>query len=115
MQDGVEEKISNWGISEAIRQGYVPNELRIIGVRDTFQFYVNDVPMPLCLKGENETSMWNTYEGPGVCLTSEPVFQYEDDTFAQGRIALAAGTFDGSAVTVVFDDLVVVGPGPVQR
>lgn len=107
---GVEEKISDWGVSAAIRQGKgVPNEIRIVAQDDAFRFFVNGQPMPLCLKGANKTSMW---AGPGVCYTDElrPVFQ--DRAFRQGRVALAAGTIDGSEVAVAFDDLLIVGPDP---
>jgi len=110
VQDGVQEKISDWGISEAIRQGNAPNVIRVVGQGETFRFYVNGEPLPLCLRGENETSMWATWEGPGVCYTDEPRPLFRDGTFAQGKIALAAGTIDGSAVSVLFDDVVIVGP-----
>ncbi len=112
VQDGVQEKISDWGITDVIAQGDTPNTLRIIARGDTFTFFVNDTPVPLCLKGENETSMWANWEGPGICFTDEPRLAYQDDTFKQGRIALAAGTIDGSDVRVAFDDLVIVGPDP---
>jgi len=113
IEGGVEEKISDWGTTEAIRRGVAPNRIRIVGEGDAFRFYVNDIWLPLCLKGENETSMWAGAEGPGVCLTDEPTMVFRDSTFTQGRIALAAGTFDGSEVAVAFDDLVIVGPDTV--
>lgn len=112
VQNGVQETISDWGITDVIAQGDAPNTLRVIGRGDTFTFYINDTLMPLCLKGENENSMWANWEGPGICFTDELRLSYEDDTFKQGRIALAAGTIDGSDVRVAFDDLVIVGPDP---
>ena len=105
IEDGMEEKISDWGVSDAIRE--TANEIRIVARGDAFQFYVNGQLMPLCLRGDNRTSMWSE---PGVCLTSDLQTEYHDGDFEQGRIALAVGTFDGSAVTVAFDDLVIVGP-----
>ncbi len=110
VQGGVQEKISDWGVSEAIRQGNAPNVIRVVGLGDTFRFFVNGEPLPLCLRGENETSMWATWEGAGVCYTDEPRPIFQDGTFGQGKIALAAGTIDGSAVSVLFDDVVIVGP-----
>lgn len=110
VRDGVQEKVSDWGMSSAIRLGAVANEMRVIGQGDEFRFFVNGEPVLLCLKGENQTSMWAYGEEPGVCLTDKPVDVYRDAAFAQGRIALAAGTIDGSAVTVAFDDLLIVGP-----
>ena len=112
VKNGVQEKISDWGQTAAIRQGVESNAIRIIARQDTFQFYVNNQIVPLCLKGENETSMWATWEGPGVCFTSTPTDVYHDATFKQGQIALAAGTIDGSEIEVLFDDLVIVGPQP---
>ncbi len=110
VRGGVQEKISDWGITSAIRLGHAPNEMRVIGQGDQFRFFVNGEPMQLCLKGDNQTSMWAYGEGPGVCLTDEPTELYRDADYPQGRIALAAGTIDGSAVTVAFDDLLIVGP-----
>ncbi len=109
VKDGIEEKISDWGVSDAIRE--TANEIRVVARGDTFRFYVNGQAMPLCLRGDNRTSMWSE---PGVCFTSDLQPEYRDDEFAQGRIALAVGTFDGSAVTVAFDDLVIVGPEPAD-
>jgi hypothetical protein len=112
VKDGVQEKISDWGVSEAIHQGRVPNEVRVVARGDEFRFFVNGQPMPLCLKGANETSMWASWEGPGICYTDELTYIYTDGSFKQGRVALAAGTIDGSAVAVAFDDLLMVGPNP---
>ena len=66
--------------------------------------------MPLCMKGENELSMWASWEGPGICFTDALRYVYEDGAFKQGRLALAAGTIDGSEIRVAFDDLVIIGP-----
>lgn len=106
--DGFQEKVSDWGQTEAIRQGNTPNEIRVVARGDEFRFFINGQPVPLCLKGQNRFSMW---QAAGVCVAGgdlTPV--YRDGTFKQGGIALAAGTIDGSDIEVVFDDLVVVGP-----
>lgn len=114
--DGVEEKISDWITFDAIRLSesmgtagvvYRPNEVRVVAVGDQFRFYVNGAPVPLCLRGENNESMW---AGPGECSTAQVTYIYEDAAFQQGAIALAAGTFDGSEIAAAFDDLVIVGP-----
>lgn len=110
VRNGVQERISDWGVSDAILQGDAPNEVRVVARGDRFRFYVNRTALPLCMRGENETSMWANWEGPGVCFTDEPRFEYVDSEFTQGRIALAAGTIDGSDVTVAFDDVVLIGP-----
>ena len=107
VRDGMTEKISEWIESEAIRMGTAPNELRVVAVGERFRFFVNGEPMPLCFRGNYENSMWLE---PGECLTSETAFVYEDGAFQQGRIALAAGTIDGSEVQIAFDDVVITGP-----
>lgn len=112
VRDGVQEKISDWGVTDLIRQGNVPNEIRVVGYGDEFRFFINGQPAPLCLKGENETSMWANWEGPGICYTAEPTDVFHDSAFAQGRIGLVAGTIDGSEVAVAFDDVIVTGPDP---
>lgn len=109
---GVQEKISDWGVTDLIHQGGAPNEIRVIGYGNRFLFYINGQPVPLCLRGENETSMWANWEGPGICYTAEPTTVFRDGAFAQGRIALAAGTIDGSDVVVAFDDVILTGPDP---
>lgn len=110
-QDGMFESVSVYGLSDVIHQGTVPNEIRILALGDTFQFFVNGQVMPLCLRGENNSSMWS---GPGVCLTDDLTDVYVDRDFGQGRVALAAGTSAdlSSEVVIGFDDLVIVGPDP---
>ncbi len=106
---GVQETISDWVTSDAIIQGEAANVVRVVARGDEFRFYVNGQAMPLCMKGENKNSMWTS---PGVCFTDELRYVYRDAAFDQGRVALAAGTIDGSEVQVAFDDLVIVGPAP---
>jgi len=114
--DGIEEIISDWGQTDAIHvsemvsggeMAHRANVIRIVGKGNRFRFWVNDQSLPLCMRGSNAVSMWSA---PGQCFTSEPVDEYVDSALGQGQIALAAGTLDGSAVTVAFDDLVIVGP-----
>jgi hypothetical protein len=114
MKDGVLEFVSNWGLTDITRQGVASNEIRVVALQDTFQFWVNGQLMPLCLRGENLTSMWDESQGPGACMTDELAYVYQDDDFEQGRIALAAGSSAdlSSAIVVGFDDLLIVGPQP---
>jgi hypothetical protein len=107
VEDGLQDKASEWNQTDAIRQG-AANEVRVIARGDEFRFFVNGQPVPLCLKGENRFSMWDP---PGVCVKGgELTTVYRDSAFKQGRIALTAGTIDGSDIEVAFDDLVIVGP-----
>ncbi|MBN1202606.1 MAG: hypothetical protein JXJ20_12205 [Anaerolineae bacterium] len=113
-QNGELEVISAWGITEVIRQGEQANTIRVLAYEDEFMFFVNDQLMPLCLRGENENSMWAEWEGPGICFTDDLTYSYRDESFSQGKIALTAGSsVDLSAdVVVAFDDVVITGPQP---
>jgi len=109
-QDGTLEVISNWGESESIHQGEATNEIRIVALGEQFRFFINGQPVPLCLRGENLTSMWRD---PGVCVEGgELTYIYKDDDFKQGRVALSAGSSVdlSEPVVVAFDDLVIIGP-----
>jgi hypothetical protein len=110
-QDGVFSEISAWGESDAIRQGKAANEIRVVARGDMFRFFINNQPVPLCLRGDNLTSMWT---GPGECYTDELTYTYRDSDFKQGRVALAAGSSVdlSEAVVVAFDDLIILGPDP---
>jgi len=109
VRGGVQERVSDWGFSDAIGQGEAANEVRVVARRDEFRFFVNDAPVPLCLRGENRTSMW---AAPGECFTDVLRWVYRDASFGQGRVALAVGTIDGSDIAVAFDDVLIVGPQP---
>lgn len=113
VQGDSQETISEWGLSDIVRQENAANTIRIVARGDTFWFFINGQPAPLCLKGEYENSDWNLFE-PGVCDTSEPTYVYHDDTFRQGRIALAAGSSSdlSAPVVIAFDDVLIVGPEP---
>ncbi len=113
VKNGWQEEVSVWGFPDpAVHQGDATNEIRVVAQGSAFRFFVNGQPVALCLKGNNKTSMW---AGPGACVDGgELTYIYEDHAFQQGRVALAAGTIDGSEVTVAFDDLVIVGPEAVQ-
>jgi hypothetical protein len=113
VENGIQDKVSDWGQTDAIRQGSdAANEVRVIARGDEFRFLVNGQPVPLCLKGENRFSMWRE---PGVCYEGgELTTVYRDSTFKQGRVALTAGTIDGSDIEVAFDDLVIVGPEALE-
>jgi hypothetical protein len=108
VKNDVQEEISVWNRSEAIRQGDSANEIRVVARGDEFRFFVNGQPMPLCFKGENLNSMWVD----GKCITSEATYVYKDSEFRQGGIGLVAGTIYGEVVAVAFDDLLIVGPDP---
>ncbi len=110
VKNEVQEVISDWGMSDSIHQENSANQLRVVALGDSFRFYVNDQPMPLCLKGDYANSMW---AGPGECRTSNLVYVYRDGDFHQGRVALMAGAsadLESGDIVVAFDDLLMVGP-----
>lgn len=110
VENEVQEVISDWGMSDSIHQGNGVNQIRVVALGDSFRFYVNGQPIPLCLKGEYANSMW---AGPGECRTSELTYVYRDDDFHQGRVALMAGAsadLESGDVVIAFDDLLMVGP-----
>lgn len=110
--DGVPVEESQWGASDLIDQTKTAHEIRIVARGSSFQFFVDGVLMPLCLRGNNLNSLW---QSPGVCWEGgELTTVYRDDAFSQGRIALAAGTWDGSDIRVAFDDVLIVGPEPLS-
>jgi hypothetical protein len=114
VENGIQATISDWGQMDVIRQGSdAANEVRIVARGDEFRFFVNSQPVPLCLKGQNRFSMWRE---PGVCVEGgELTNVYRDSAFRQGRVALTAGTIDGSDIEVAFDDLVIVGPEATEE
>lgn len=111
VKDGERTKVSEWGLSDLVKQNDAPNELRVVAHGDEFRFYLNGMPVPLCLRGENLNSMWE-WDDPTACLTDDLRFVYKDDSFVQGRIGLINGSLYGSEITVAFDDLIIVGPDP---
>lgn len=112
--NGVDEELSDWVISPAIRQGQAMNTIRVVGRGNTFTFFVNDTQLPLCLRNQG---IWNPAV-PGECLGADrtpipPVLELVDDAFPQGRIGLGARSFDESGVVIAFDNLIVCGPQPI--
>ena len=101
---GVDEALSDWAETPLIHPGQAANTIRVIAQGHTFEFFINDEQVPLCL------TLWNPAV-PGECIDSEPVMQLVDDTFPpQGRIGLGARSFDQGGVMVAFDNLLVCGP-----
>jgi hypothetical protein len=107
--DGRQEVISAWGRSAAIHSLEAANTLRVVAVEDTFRFFVNDEVLPLCPGSSTQPSVW---DAPGECASGDITFAYQDDTFPQGQIALAAGSGDDVSrpVVIVVDDVFVRQP-----
>lgn len=86
------------------------NEIRVIVRDQKFAFFVNGVPLPLCLKGTRRTSMW---VGEGCVEGNIFTYTFEDPDYRQGKIGLFVDrtpTSDPSyPVTIAFDNIVIVG------
>ncbi|MFQ3567171.1 MAG: hypothetical protein SNJ59_09230 [Aggregatilineales bacterium] len=108
--DGRERVISDWIDSSAIRQGLgETNILRVIARGDTFQFFVNDTLLPLCLPDDPEGI--STY-ALDTCIQGTMVDLWQDASIAHGQIGVAAYSTvtGGPGVIVIFDYLLVRGP-----
>ena len=80
--DGWTRFMKDWEPTNAIHQGAGQNNhLKVIAEGDTFSFYVNDIV----------------------------VAQISDGRYAQGNIALDAGTFGQTNLQVAFDNVLVTG------
>jgi hypothetical protein len=100
--EGVDEVLSDWAPTPVIQQGQATNAVRVVAQGDTFTFFINDEQVPLC------PTLWHPVSGD--CVDAEPTMQLVDDSFSQGRIGLAARSFDDSGVVISFDNLLVCGP-----
>jgi hypothetical protein len=77
MVDGEWTELIPWTDADAIHPGSEVNRLGVLAQGSQLTLLVNDVP----------------------------VTQFEDDTFASGKVALSVGTFDEGGVAVEFDNL----------
>lgn len=115
-RDGVDEELSDWSPSDAIRQGQAVNSIRVIGQGDTFTFFINDVQVPLCLTIWNplvpgECQVPAAEEGGQVSWSADAIVnQLVDGSFARGRIGLGARSFGEPGIRIHFDNLLVCGP-----
>ncbi|NDJ76152.1 MAG: hypothetical protein GYB65_07825 [Chloroflexi bacterium] len=111
VQNGERQVISAWHASEAIAGIEAANELRVVAVGDSFRFFANGEPLPLCLASERLPGMWSA---DGTCLSGPTTDILVDAAFGQGRIALMAGTGQqtGRPVMIEAAALYVYRPDP---
>lgn len=112
VKDGKQEELSQCHPSSAVLIGpNTVNQLRIIAKGREFQFFVNDVLLPLCPKlPQYKLSTWAGPQSDRCASNNGPtVDKLVDDVFEYGKVGL--GMYAGSPGTVVaFDNVTVYGP-----
>jgi hypothetical protein len=110
--DGVQKELSNWIPTTLVNQGIgVTNTVRVVAVGDRFQFYINDQPVQVCIPDNPEGI--STYNG-GECKQGQMLDVLVDSTIADGQIGVVIQTLDEPGVVVYFDNVMVVGPQPIN-
>jgi hypothetical protein len=110
-KDGKLDVISAWQRSAAVKLGLNQiNNLRIVVVDDSFQFFANGEPLALCLKGSDRRSTWSGPE-TGKCISNnqQTVMSFKDSSFADGKVGLGA-VADSPGMRVAFDNVLILGP-----
>jgi hypothetical protein len=109
------ERVSTWIPSEAIQQGIgAQNTVRVLAQGDTFQFFINGQAVNVCIPDDpTAQSTRNPYTGE--CVGGKLLDTYVDNTFTSGKIGMIirspetiTGNFE--AVTVAFDNLIIISP-----
>ncbi|MBX3086051.1 MAG: hypothetical protein KF716_30735 [Anaerolineae bacterium] len=111
IKNGEPDVISTWQRAPSIKSGLNQiNQLRVVASDDSFQFFVNDEPLPLCLKGSDRRSTWS---GPdtGKCISNnqQTSISFKDNSFADGKIGVGARA-DSPGMRVAFDNVLIFGP-----
>lgn len=88
------------------------NEIRVVVREQTFAFFINGEPVPLCLKGTRGNSMW---VGDDCVEGNIKTYTYTDSDYRQGQVGFFVNrtpTSDVNAynITVAFDAVLIVGP-----
>lgn len=111
--DNVERTLSNWHTTTSIHQGVgVVNQIRVVGVEDSFQFFVNGDAIELCIPDDpaNESTPLES----GECLGGTWRTTLVDDSLPSGHLAVALQSDPSPDMTVEFDNVVVYGPQPIS-
>lgn len=108
-------RVSAWIASEFVEQGIgATNELRVLAQGDTFRFFINGVPVALCLP--DDPNAQSTYSA-GQCIGGRMVDTWVNRDFALGQIGFVAQSTlsGGSGVVVEFDNLRIFSPLPAPE
>lgn len=104
--NNTEKRLSTWIPSEHIKQGLnTVNRIRVVGLGNLFQFFINDQPVPLCIPDSPDGE--STYSG-GQCFGTMTQTLL-DDTFSSGQLGVVIQA-TGDDMRVRFDNVVVYQP-----
>jgi hypothetical protein len=110
--DGVQKELSNWIPSPLVNQGIgVTNTVRVVASGDRFQFYINDQLVQVCVPDNTEGI--STYNAGG-CVQGQMLDVLVDSSIPEGQIGVVIQTLDEPGVVVNFDNVMVVGPQPIN-
>lgn len=111
--DGDRKVISTWIQDASIGLGLdAVNTIRVLAIGDTFHFFVNDVPLHLCIPDSIEGT--STYRA-GECVGGQMLDAFVDDAHDAGRVGVTALTFNAPDVIVNFDNLVIYSPDETRE
>lgn len=112
--DGTQKELSNWIPSPLVNQGIgVTNILRVVAVGDQFKFYINGQPVKVCIP--NNPDGISTYnEQNGGCIEGQMLDTLADSSISDGQLGMVIQTLDEPGVVVQFDNVMVVGPQPIN-
>ncbi len=108
VKDGKTQTLSPRHPSAAILAGTDQvNQLRVIGKGSHFQFFVNDQPLTLCLKGSDKQPTW----AGDQCISNNKQTSSElvDSTFTYGKVGVGVYAFTAGEV-VGFDNVLIYAP-----
>jgi len=109
--DGKQKELSNWIPSPLVTQGIgVINNLRVVAVGDRFRFYINGQQVQLCVP--NNPDGISTYRGR--CIDGQMLDTLVDASIPNGQLGVVIQSLDEPGVVVNFDNVVVVGPQPLE-
>ena len=100
--------LSAWIPSDAINQGTngEQNQIRVLAEADTFQFFVNDQLLMLCIPDNPGGESTYTSE----CVDGTMQDTLTDDTIPVGRVGVIIETIVPGEISVEFDNFVLLPP-----
>jgi len=105
------EVLSDWQITPFALNGKGQiNQVRVVAKAFVFSFYVNEHPLPLCLKGQEAAPKWVSIDG-GACQTDGQRVRTElvEQTMSSGLLSIGIYS-DAGMFSTAFDNLLIYGP-----